>query len=204
VIYSFIGFDFIIRDFMMALFGKSDANHVYPKMNGEDKLTFWLGKLVHVVVMFVIPMLVFPWWQVLIGYVLIMLAVGLILGIVFQLAHISGEADFPEPHPDPLRVENEWAIHQVETTVDFAPNNRVLNWYIGGLNYQVEHHLLPHICHINYPRLAPIVRATCEEYDITYNCYPTWRQAFAGHWRELRLLAKPGPVIEAGRVQPAA
>jgi linoleoyl-CoA desaturase len=204
VIYSFIGFDFIVRDFMMALFGKSDENHVYPKMSAGDKATFWIGKLVHFMIMLVIPMLVFPWWQVLAGYVIVMLAVGLILGVVFQLAHISGEAEFPEPSTDPLRVENEWAIHQVETTVDFAPNNKLLSWYIGGLNYQVEHHLLPHICHLNYPRLAPIVRATCEEFGIRYNCYPTWREAFAGHWRELLVLARPDPVLDAGRVRPAA
>ena len=199
VIYSFIAFDFILRDFMMALFGKSDENHVYPKMSVGDKVTFWVGKLVYAVIMFGIPLLVFPWWQVLLGYLLVMLTVGLILGVVFQLAHISGDATFPEPVGDPLHIEDEWAIHQVETTVDFAPRNRLLNWYIGGLNYQVEHHLLPHICHINYARLAPVVAATCKEFGIRYNCYATWREAFAAHWRELRLLARPNvlqPALE--------
>ncbi len=191
VIYSFIGFDFILRDFMMALVGKSDANHVYPRLNTEDKLTFWLGKVFHFTVMLAIPMLVYPWWQVVIGYVVTMLAVGLILAVVFQLAHICPEAEFPVPVGNPEHIEDEWAIHQVETTVDFAPRNKVLNWYIGGLNYQVEHHLLPHICHVNYPRLAPIVKATCEEFGVKYNCYPTWRSAFKGHWRELRILARP-------------
>jgi linoleoyl-CoA desaturase len=65
-----------------------------------------------------------------------------------------------------------------------------LNFYVGGLNYQIEHHLLPHICHLNYPRLAPIVRATCEEFGIRYKCYDTWREAFACHWREVRLLGR--------------
>jgi linoleoyl-CoA desaturase len=79
-------------------------------------------------------------------------------------------------------------VQQVQTTVDFAPHNWLLNWYIGGLNFQIEHHLLPHICHMNYPHLAPIVRATCEEFGIRYNCHTTWRAAFASHWRELHLL----------------
>ena len=192
VIYSFIGFDFFMRDFMMALFGKSDANHVYPKMSVGDKVTFWVGKLFYIVIMFAIPLLVFPWWQVLIGFVLVMLTLGLILGVVFQLAHIGGNAEFPEPVGDPLHIEEEWAVHQVETTMDFAPGNRLLSFYVGGLNYQIEHHLLPHICHVNYPRLAPIVRATCEEFGIRYTCYATWRQAFSAHWRELRLLSQPG------------
>ena len=188
VIYSFIGFDFIMRDFMMVLIGKSDANHVYPKMKVTDKITFWAGKLFFVVTMFVLPLLVFPWWQVVLGFLFVMLVAGLVLGLIFQLAHINTVAAFPEPVGSPPHIDAEWAVHQVETTVDFAPRNRLLSWYIGGLNYQIEHHLLPHICHVNYPRLAPIVAATCEEFGIPYNCYATWGEAFASHWREVRLL----------------
>jgi linoleoyl-CoA desaturase len=191
VIYSFIAFDFILRDFMMVFTGKSDANHVYPKMSTADQVVFWAGKLSFVTLMFVLPLLVFPWWQVLIGFFIVMLVVGLVMGIVFQLAHINGDTTFPEPVGSPKHIENEWAMHQVETTADFAPRNWLLNFYVGGLNYQIEHHLLPHICHLNYPRLAPIVRATCEEFGIRYNCYATWREAYACHLRELRLLAQP-------------
>jgi linoleoyl-CoA desaturase len=191
VIYSFIGFDFIMRDFMMVFFGKSDANHVYPKMNAVDKITFWGGKLFYFTIMFALPLLVFPWWQVLLGFFIVMLTVGLVIAVVFQLAHISGDADFPEPIGDPLHIENEWAMHQVQTTADFAPRNKLLSWYIGGLNYQIEHHLLPHICHLNYPRLAPIVRQTAEEFGMRYVCYPTWRKAFSAHWHELRFLSQP-------------
>ena len=126
----------------------------------------------------------------LIGFLIVMLTVGLVMGVVFQLAHINGDAAFPEPVGNPPHIDNEWAVHQVETTVDFAPRNWLLSWYIGGLNYQIEHHLLPHICHLNYPCLAPIVRATCEEFGIRYTCYATWREAFACHWRELRLLGR--------------
>lgn len=187
LVYSMIGLDFMFRDFLMVFFGKSDANHVYPKMRAGDKVTFWAGKLFYFLIMFVLPALVFPWWQVVIGFLIVMLTVGIVMGVVFQLAHISGDAAFPEPVGDPLHIEDEWAVHQVETTVDFAPRNWLLNLYIGGLNYQIEHHLLPHVCHLNYPRLAPIVRATCEEFGIRYTSYATWREAFACHWRELRL-----------------
>jgi len=199
VIYSFIGFDFILRDFMMAFTGKSDENHVYPKMSALDKIIFWGGKLFYVTIMFVLPSLVFPFWQVLLGFFIVMLTVGLVIAVVFQLAHISGEADFPEPIGDPLHIENEWAIHQVQTTIDFAPRNPVLSWYIGGLNYQIEHHLLPHVCHLNYPHLAPIVRQTCEEFGIQYHVAPTWRKAFGNHWRELRLLGSSAKIETAAQ-----
>lgn len=191
LIYSLIGFDFIVRDFLMALVGRSDRHHVYPKMSRNDKLVFWGGKLFFFTVMIGLPLLVFPWWQVLIGATLIILAVGLLTGLVFQLAHIMEAADFPEPSGDPLHIENEWAVHEVETTVNFAPRNRVLNWYIGGLNYQIEHHLLPHICHLHYPALAPIVQQTCADFGITYTSHKTWREAFMSHWRALRNLGMP-------------
>ena len=190
LVYSMIAFDFFMRDFLMVLIGKSDANHVYPKMSVGDKVTFWAGKLFYFVVMFAIPMLVFPWWQVVIGFLFVMLIVGLIMSVFFQLAHINTIAAFPAPLGDPPYIDNEWAVHQVEATVDFAPRNWLVNFYSGGLNYQIEHHLLPHICHLNYPRLAPIVRATCEEFGIRYTCYDTWRTALASHWLELRLLGR--------------
>jgi linoleoyl-CoA desaturase len=193
LVYSLIAFDFIMRDFMMAVAGKSDAYHIYPKMRPADVVTFWLGKLFFFAIMFGLPLLVFPWWQVLIGFLLVMLAAGLVMGLIFQLAHINTAAVFAVPVGKPPHIENEWAIHQAEATVDFAPGNWLLSWYIGGLNYQIEHHLLPHICHLNYPHIAPIVRATCEEFGVGYTCYPTWREAFASHWRELQRLGQaPG------------
>ena len=190
VVYSMIAFDFFLRDFMMVLLGKSDANHVYPKMSALDKVTFWAGKIFFVVIMFVLPLQVFPWWQVLIGFLIVMLTLGVVMGVVFQLAHINGDTTYPEPVGSPRHIENEWGVHQVQTTADFAPHNRLLNFYIGGLNYQIEHHLLPHICHVNYPKIAPIVRATCEEFGVRYMCYPTWRQAMACHLRQLRALGR--------------
>ena len=197
LVYSFIAFDFILRDFMMVLVGKSDANHIYPKMSAMDQVTFWVGKIFFFTIVFALPMLVFPWWQVLIGFTIVMLTVGLVMAVVFQLAHINGDAQFPVPVGSPQHIENEWAVHQVETTTDFAPHNRLLNFYVGGLNYQIEHHLLPHVCHLNYPRLAPIVKATCEEFGIRYNCYATWREAFAAHVRELRLLGRRSETEQA-------
>jgi linoleoyl-CoA desaturase len=191
IVYGFIAFDFFVRDFMMAISGKSDSNHVYPKMTTEDKITFWVGKLVFVILMFVIPMQGYPWWQVVLAFVIVIFILGLILGVIFQLAHINSAATFPEPVGSPQHIENEWAIHQVETTADFGQGNRLLSFYIGGLNFQIEHHLMPHICHLNYPRLAPIVRATCEEFGVRYTAYPTWREALACHLSELQFLAQP-------------
>ena len=176
LVYSMIGLDFIMRDLMMAIAGRSDANHVYPAMSAGEKATFWGGKLFYSLIVFALPLLVFPWWQVLIGYFLVMLTVGLVMGIVFQVAHISDDAEFPEPVGDPLHIDNDWAIHQVETTVDFAPRNRLLSLYIGGLNYQIEHHLFPDLPAHRYPELAPRVQAICAKYGLRYNTGSFWKQ----------------------------
>jgi linoleoyl-CoA desaturase len=203
-VYGMTGFGFLSRDFQVYFTGKSDEWHVYPRMGRNDKITFWLGKLVFFLIMFGLPLLVYPWWQVLIGFFIVVFTVGVTLASIFQLAHVMGPAEFPEPVGDPLRIENEWAIHQVETTVNFAPKNKFLNWYAGGLNFQIEHHLFPHICHVNYPKIMPIVQQTCEEFGVKYSCYPTWREALVGHWCELKLLGRKPQTAVAGTAIPSA
>jgi len=168
-----------------------DANHVLPKDEVRPtRSRSGGGKLSYFTLMLALPLLVFPWWQVLIGFLIVMLWVGLVMGVIFQLAHINGDAAFPEPVGIRSTSTMSGLCTRSRRRWNFAPHNWLLNFYIGGLNYQIEHHLLPHICHLNYPRLAPIVRATCEEFGISYHCYATWREAFANHWRELRLLGR--------------
>ncbi|MEI7470384.1 MAG: fatty acid desaturase, partial [Chloroflexota bacterium] len=135
-----------------------------------------------------IPMFFFVWWQVLLGMILTLMTVGVTLAAIFQLAHVMEPAEFPEPVGDPLHIENEWAIHQVETTVNFAPKNHLLNWYAGGLNFQIEHHLFPHICHVHYPKLSPIVQQVCAEFGVSYYSYPTYFSALIDHLRSLKHL----------------
>ena len=77
----------------------------------------------------------------------------------------------------------------METTVDFAPRSRLLAWYLGGLNFQVEHHLFSRVCHIHYPALAPIVKQTAREHGLPYHHNGTFLQAVGSHARTLyRLL----------------
>ena len=100
---------------------------------------------------------------------LITAMMGVAMSIVFQLAHCVGEAEFPIPDPETVRLEDSWAVHQVATTVNFARDSRPLSWWLGGLNFQIEHHLFPQICHVHYPALSKIVESTCHEYGIKYS-----------------------------------
>ena len=129
------------------------------------------------------------WIWVIAGFFVMHFVAGSILTIVFQLAHVVEQTEHPEVDESGL-MENCWAIHQLKTTSNFAKNNRFLSWYIGGLNYQIEHHLFPHISHIHYRSLSDIVKDTAREHGIPYNEYPTFFGAVNSHFKVLRLLGR--------------
>lgn len=133
-----------------------------------------------------------PVWLVLAFYLLVNAVTGVTLATVFQLAHVLEETSFPQPRGE--AVGNTFARHQLQTTADFAPRNKLLTWYVGGLNFQVEHHLFPRIAHTHYPALAQIVRKRAEEAGIPHLSHPTLRSAIAAHYRHLRTLGQPALV----------
>ena len=110
---------------------------------------------------------------------------GLILSLVFQLAHIMDEADMPLPDSNG-NIKNSWAIHQLKTTVNFAAKSKLVNWFTGGLNYQVEHHIFPNISHVHYDKIAEIVKKTANEFNLPYNEFKTTKDALVAHFRYLR------------------
>ncbi len=153
-------------------------------------------KIVHFSIFIGLPILLtdFAWWQVIIGWFLMHWTGGFILSVIFQLAHVVEGVEQPMPDADGL-IENDWVIHEMRTTANFARNNRLLNWYIGGLNFQIEHHIFPNICHIHYPKIAPIVEATAREYGVPYILKPTLWDALVSHARRLKELGRMTPTM---------
>ena len=137
----------------------------------------------------VIPLLVIelPWWQILLGFAVVHLTAGLILGVIFQLAHVVEGTEYPVPD-DAGRIEEAWLVHEMETTANFARRNRLLSWYVGGLNYQIEHHLFPRVCSVHYPALAPIVQEVALKHGMPYIDQPTLFSAIRSHYRMLKKL----------------
>jgi linoleoyl-CoA desaturase len=127
------------------------------------------------------------WWQTLLGFMLMHFICGLILAFVFQPAHIGGETAFYKAD-DSGSVENNWAIHQLLTTANSAHNSTAFSWFIGGLNYQIEHHLFANICHIHYKKLSPIVKQTALEYGLPYHQHRTFLGALRSHFAFLNAL----------------
>ncbi len=180
----------LVRNFKVYFTGMNGATFEYPVMKRSDKIVFWISRAINVLLYFAIPFAMLPWWQAAIGFVITTVTAGFVLATILQLAHVMDTVDFPEPIGDPLHIENEWAIHEVQTTINFAPGNKLVNWYVGGLNFQIEHHLFPQVCHLNYPAIAPIVEQMCTEYGIKYKSYVTFREALRDHVRTLRWLGQ--------------
>ncbi len=172
-----------VKDFVqLGAFAKSGVNKATPKEMRVMLFRILLDKAIYIFAIVCVPILYFniPVWQVLIGFFMMHFFAGIILTVVFQLAHTVEDAAFPLPTANGT-IENNWAIHQLNTTVNFSPKNKWISWYVGGLNYQVEHHLFPKVCHVHYPQIAPIVEATAREYGVPYLVNETFIKAFKSH-----------------------
>lgn len=148
-------------------------------------------KVMYYIYILVLPIIFLPvaWWIVVIGFLSLHFICGFVLAIIFQPAHVSPETEFPVPDKDG-NLENNWAIHQVLTTTNFAPKSKIFSWFVGGLNFQVEHHLFPNICHVHYKKISSIVKATTKEFGLPYHSAPTFMQAIWQHGKMLKTLGR--------------
>ncbi len=160
------------------------------KMSINDHLEFWGVKVYHAAVFIVLPILTVGWLSWLIGFLVMSLFAGFVLSIVFQLAHTVEHTEFPVADIESNKLPDEFAAHQIKTTANFATRNKLVSWLVGGLNFQIEHHLFPKISHVHYPAISEIVRAVCREYQLQYIEYPTMRRAVVAHVRFLREMGK--------------
>jgi len=153
----------------------------YKKMKTGDHFIFWGFKFLNLFLFVGLPVYRVGFSNWLTGFLIFTCFAGLVLSLVFQLAHTVEHTSFPMPGQNTNQMEDEWAIHQLKTTANFATKNRLLSWLVGGLNFQVEHHLFPRISHIHYPAISKIIRDACNEFGIRYIEYPRMRYALASH-----------------------
>lgn len=134
----------------------------------------------------------FSFWQIFAGFFLMHYIAGFILAIIFQPAHVIDGTEYPVPDMKG-NLENSWAVHQMHTTTNFGHREKLFSWYVGGLNYQVEHHLFPTVCHVHYSKISAIVKQTAEEFGLPYKSKDTFAQALVAHGKLLKALGKkPG------------
>jgi linoleoyl-CoA desaturase len=170
---------------------KKGLLHSYGKSYNRllAEIIFW--KAFYFITFLALPMFLsgLPWWQTLMFFMCMQLCVGFFLTCVFITAHIMPECQFPLPD-EKGTMENNWAIHQMYTSCNFATGSRWFSWYLGGLNYQTEHHLFPNICHVHYPAISKILKETAAEYNLPYYHYKTFFNAIYEHGKMLKTLGK--------------
>ncbi|GAB2801234.1 acyl-CoA desaturase [Rhabdobacter roseus] len=189
----------VLKDFVQYISFKRSGVNTYSKKQNISFLTrIILLKVVYFLVLLYLPIGVFglPAGQVLLGFMLMHFTAGLILTVIFQLAHTVEGTSHPLANENGV-IENDWAIHQLQTTVNFSRRNKWLSWYVGGLNFQVEHHLFPRICHVHYPSIAPIVKQTAEEFGLDYLENETFSDALRSHISTLQRFGKLPDLNEA-------
>jgi len=183
----------LFDDFAEIIAGRIGGQR-FPRPKGWELVIFLAGKALFFSLAFGIPSLLHPGWVVVLLYGVAALVLGSLLSIVFQVAHCVEQAEFPLPHEDSGRIENDWAAHQTETTVDYARHSRIAAWFLGGLNFQIEHHLFPRICHVHYPALSQLVEETCREFGVRYTEHESFGAGVAAHYHWLRRMGMAGTV----------
>src|SRR5665213_526946 len=186
-----------VKDYVK-FFKKKIGNYENKKHPRVEYFNLFFFKLVYYTLFLVLPMILInaSWWQILLGFLLLHFCEGITMAVIFMLAHVVEETDFPLPD-ERGNIQNSWAVHQLYTTADFGRGNDVLNFFCGGLNFQVEHHLYPRICHVHYKAISSIVEKTAGEYNLRYNANPSFRGAILSHIRLLKRLGRKEPIAIA-------
>ncbi len=179
-----------IMDFVK-YFGRHISGTSAWKMKPYNHFIFWLSKILYLFFYVALPIYFVGFKAWLVGYLVVEVCLGFTLAIVFQLAHVVEKTEFEYvPMDTDKHLETAWAEHQLKTTANFAMSNKIINWFVGGLNFQVEHHLFPRISHIHYPAISKIVQEKCREFNMPYHYYNTMGGAVASHFRFMKYLGK--------------
>ncbi len=189
--YGLMTFSWVtIKDFKQLLsYKKRDVPLSNSRSYNQLLMDLILSKALYYLVVLVIPLIVLPiaWYWTVIFFMAMHFVCGLILSTIFQTAHVMPTSEFPLPDENG-NVENNWVIHQLLTTTDYAPKSRIFSWFIGGLNYQVEHHLFPNISHVHYRKISVIVKKTARKYDLPYYVQDSFFKAIRSHFKMLKIL----------------
>jgi len=190
VLYALSSMIWILFQDFEKYFRKKIVKTPLSRMSAADHTVFWVSKVLYLVFYIGIPILLTGWQSWLVFFLSMHVGLGITLSVVFQLAHVVEETESESSTGDDQQIENEWAIHQLRTTANFSPDNPVISWFAGGLNYQIEHHLFPRISHVHYPAISKLVQAECAAYDLPYHSLPSLKAAVVSHFRFIRMLGK--------------
>ncbi len=182
----------VAKDFMrLVRYHKNGLAKKHKASIVREWVILIVTKIFYVGYIFIIPVIFTPlaWWQILIGIFMMHYLAGFMLAIIFQPAHVIEGSEFPLLDKNRM-LENNWAVHQLLTTTNFGNNSRWFTWYVGGLNFQIEHHLFPTICHVHYRKISRIVKETALEFGLPYKSVKTFMGALNSHAKLLKQLGR--------------
>lgn len=189
--YSLASLSWVLFTDFLKYFNKKIASTPINTFTTQEHIIFWVSKVLYVMFYIALPIYLLGFQKFIIGFSVMHAVMGITIGIVFQLAHAVENTQFLDANDNNhKKVESGWAEHQVATTSNFATKNKIVTWCLGGLNFQVEHHLFPRISHVHYPAINKIVMENCQKFGITYNAYPTMRSAILSHFRYMKYVGQ--------------
>ncbi|MEM7510643.1 MAG: acyl-CoA desaturase [Bacteroidota bacterium] len=186
----------IVKDFKW-FFGETHiGNNKHIDHSKKEFVILVLSKIVHFGLHVVLPLIFLDvaWWAVLLGYIFIQFLPGLTFALIFQVTHVYEGTHYPMPD-DEGNIENNYAIHVMETTADFARESKIGSWLMGGINIHVIHHIMPGVCHVHYPALTKILIKVANDHGIEYHENKTFGEALKKHMKMLKLLSKPDATV---------
>ena len=172
-------------------FSKKIGSIKLSDMSIGEHIEFWAVKVYHAAAFVIVPIYMVGWVSWLVGFLVATLFAGFILSIVFQLAHTVEDTSFPVAIQPENKMPDEFAAHQIQTTANFATKNKLVSWLVGGLNFQIEHHLFPKVSHVHYPAISKIVKEACADFKLNYIEYPTVMSAIKAHFKYVKQMSKP-------------
>lgn len=190
-LYSLASLSWVFRKDYVKFFKGKIGHHSNSNHPRQEYINLFAFKILYYILFLALPLMVLSvaWWQVLLGFVAMHLVEGLVLGLVFQLAHVVEGTTFPIPD-EKGNIQDAWAVHQLHTTANFAPQSALAAFMCGGLNRQIEHHLFPKVCHIHYPAITEIVKQTADEFGLPYLENRSFGSALQSHIRVLHTLGR--------------
>ncbi len=190
-LYGLTSLSWVFRKDFKKFFQKTVGETVVPDHPPKEYVILFLFKAIYYSLFIVLPLVLMDitWWQFIIGFLVMHLAEGVVLSSVFQLAHIVEDTAYPTPNQD-WEMEESWAMVQMEGTANYSTDSAFMTFFTGGLNFQIEHHLFPLVCHIHYPKISKIVEKVAKKHDVPYHVNPTFFGALKSHYNMLKKFGK--------------
>jgi len=193
VLYSLTYLTWVFNKDFGKYFSGKIASTRFKKMNTREHLIFWASKIIYLFIFLIFPIIKLGLLKTIIGFLLASFICGWAISIIFQMAHLVEDSSFPLPEANTQKMEEDWTVHQLESTANFSTRSKIISWFSGGLNFQIEHHLFPRISHVHYPAISKLVKETCLQYNVRYMEYPTFMSALRSHVAYLKTVGSPLP-----------